>query len=171
MRLQEDPLGEHFPWEGTPIAPRTPRVDFDIVAHSRPDAARLETPLRRPLGEPPPFGTGRPDSVLDPRDQGSSRQHRKSHDKRGGEQLGGWFASWRVSRVPGGRASSSGARPPAGSPHQSDPSTHSSHIQAKECGFKGRTKTATSPQARCASLPEYCIKRGAGPGGSGSSQS
>ncbi len=80
-RLQEDPLGEHFPWEGTPTAPRTPRVDFDIVAHSRPDAARLGTPLRRPPGEPPPFGTVRPDSVPGPGDQGLSRQRRKSHDK------------------------------------------------------------------------------------------
>jgi hypothetical protein len=55
-RLQDDPLGKHFPWEGTPTAPRTPRVDFDIVAHSRPDAASLATPLRRPPGKPPPFG-------------------------------------------------------------------------------------------------------------------
>ncbi len=54
--LREDPLGEHFPWEGTPTAPRTPRVDFDIVAHSHPDAARLGTPLRRPPGEPPRLG-------------------------------------------------------------------------------------------------------------------
>jgi hypothetical protein len=54
-RLRNDPLGKHFPWEVTPAASRTPRVDFDIVAHSRPDAASLGTPLRRPLGEPPPI--------------------------------------------------------------------------------------------------------------------
>ena len=71
-RLRDDPLGKHFPWEGTLAAPRTPRVDFDIVAHSRPDAASLGTPLQRPPGEPPPFGTVRPDSVPGPGDRGSS---------------------------------------------------------------------------------------------------
>ena len=53
-RLRDDPLGKHFPWESNPAAPRTPRVDFDMVAHSRPDAASLGTPLRKPPGEPPP---------------------------------------------------------------------------------------------------------------------
>jgi len=77
-RLRDDPLGKHFPWESTPAAPRTPRVDL----------------------------------------------------------------------------SSSGARPPAGSPRRSCPSTHGIHIQEKERSFKGRTKTATSPQAWCTSLTE-----------------
>ena len=80
-RLRDDLLGKHFPWESTLAAPRTPRVDFDIVAHSRPDAASLGTPLRRPTGEPPPFGTVRPDLVPGPGDRGSSRQHRQTHDK------------------------------------------------------------------------------------------
>jgi nucleoredoxin len=80
-RLRDDPLGKHFPWESTPAAPRTPRVDFDIVVHSRPDTASLGTPLRRPPGEPPPFGTVRPDSVPGPVDRGSSRQRRQPHDK------------------------------------------------------------------------------------------
>ncbi len=80
-RLRDDPLGQHFPWEGTPAAARTPRVDFNIVAHSRPDAARLGTPLPRPPGEPPPFGTVRPDPGPGPGDQGSSRQRRQSHQR------------------------------------------------------------------------------------------
>ncbi len=54
-RLRDDPLGKHFPWESNPAAPRTPRVDFNIVAHSRPDAARLGTPLRKPPGDPWPY--------------------------------------------------------------------------------------------------------------------
>jgi len=86
-RLREDPLGKHFPWESTPTAPRTPRVDFDIVAHSRPDAASLGTPLRRPPGEPPPFGTVRPDSVPGPGDRGSSRQRRQTHEKGRGNTM------------------------------------------------------------------------------------
>jgi hypothetical protein len=80
-RLRDDPLGQHFPWEGTPAAARTPRVDFNIVAHSRPDAARLGTPLPRPPGEPPPFGTVRPDPGPGPGDRGSSRQRRQSHQR------------------------------------------------------------------------------------------
>ena len=88
-----------------------------------------------------------------------------------GEHPFGWFASWRGGRFPGGLAFSSGAWPPAGGPRRSYPSTHGIHIQAKDHGFKGRTKTATSPQARCASLPKYCISSGARPGSDGSSQS
>jgi len=80
-RWRGDPLGKHFPWESNPAASRTPRVDFDIVAHSRPDAASLGTPLWRPPGEPPPFGTVRPDSVPGPEDRGSSRQRHQTHDK------------------------------------------------------------------------------------------
>jgi nucleoredoxin len=79
--LRDDPLGKYFPWAGTPAASRPPRVDFDIVAHSRPDAASLGTPLRRPPGEPVPFGTVRPDSGPGPEDRGSSRQRRQTHDK------------------------------------------------------------------------------------------
>ena len=86
-RLRDDPLGKHFPWAGTPAASRTPRVDFDIVAHSRPDAASLGTPLRRPPGEPPPFGTVRPDSGPGPEDRGSSHQHRQTSDKGRGTPL------------------------------------------------------------------------------------
>jgi hypothetical protein len=78
-RLRDDPLGKHFPWESTPAAPRSPRVDSDIVAHSRPDVASLGTPLRRPLGKPPPFGIVRPNSVPDPGDQWLSRQRHQTH--------------------------------------------------------------------------------------------
>jgi hypothetical protein len=52
-RLRDDPLGKHFPWQSTPAAPRIPLVDFDIVAHSRPDVASLGVPLRRPPGKGP----------------------------------------------------------------------------------------------------------------------
>ena len=58
-----------------------------------------------------------------------------------------------------------------GGPRRSYPHIHGIHIQAKDHGFKGRTKTATSPQARCAALPKYCISNGARPGSDGSSQS
>ena len=78
-RLRDNPLGKHFSWESTPAAPRSPRADSDIVAHSRPDVVSLGTPLRRPLGKPPPFGIVRPDSVPDPGDQGLSRQRRQTH--------------------------------------------------------------------------------------------
>jgi hypothetical protein len=57
-RLRDDPLGKHFPWKSPPAAPRVPRVDFDIVAHSLPDRESVEVPLRRPPGKPPTFGTG-----------------------------------------------------------------------------------------------------------------
>jgi hypothetical protein len=79
-RLRDDPLGQHFPWEGTPAAARTPRVDFNLVAHSRPDAAHAwEPPFRDRRASPPPFGTVRPDPGPGPGDQGSSRQRRQSH--------------------------------------------------------------------------------------------
>ena len=106
VKVMESALsGKHFPWQSTPAAPRIPRVDFDIVAHSRPDVASLETPLRRPPGKPPPFGTVRPDSVPDPGDQGSSRQRRQTYDKgRGksslvGSQVGASDVSWVGSQV------------------------------------------------------------------------
>jgi thiol-disulfide isomerase/thioredoxin len=100
-RLQDDPLGKHFPWQSTPAAPRIPQVDFDIVAHSRPDVASLGIPLQRPPGKPPPFGTVRTDSVPDPGDQGSSRQHRQTHDKGRGKSslVGSQVGASDVSRV------------------------------------------------------------------------
>jgi hypothetical protein len=100
-RLQDNPLGKHFPWQSTPAAPRIPRVDFDIVAHSRPVVASLGIPLRRPPGKPPPFGTVRPDSVPDPGDQGSSRQRRQTHDKGRGKSslVGSQVGASDVSRV------------------------------------------------------------------------
>ena len=78
--LRDDPQGTYVPWQSTLATPHIPQVEFDIVTHSRPDGASRGTPLRRPPGKPPPFGTVRPDSVLDPGDQGSARLHRKTHD-------------------------------------------------------------------------------------------
>ncbi len=109
-RLREDPLGKHFPWDSTPAAPRTPRVDFDIVAHSRPDGASLGTPLRRPPGEPPPFGTGRPDSVPGPGDQESSRQRHQTHEKGRGNTT---VAGFQVGASDGSRAGLQVFRSPA----------------------------------------------------------
>ena len=59
-RLRDDPLGKHIPWQSTPATPRIPRVDFDSVAHSRPDVASLGVPLRRPPGKPPHLGQSGP---------------------------------------------------------------------------------------------------------------
>ena len=75
------PPSTYFPWQSTLTTPRIPQVDFDIVAHSRPDGASGGTPLRRLPGKPPPFGTVRPDSVPDPGDQGSTCLRRKTHNK------------------------------------------------------------------------------------------
>jgi thiol-disulfide isomerase/thioredoxin len=99
--LRDDPLGQHFPLESTPAAPRSPWVDFDIVAHSRPDAASLGTPLRRPPGKPPPFGTVRPGSVPDPGEQGSSHQRHQTHEKGRGKSslVGSQVGAADVSRV------------------------------------------------------------------------
>ena len=151
-RLRDDPQGTYFPWQSTPAALRIPQVDFDIVAHSQPDGASKGTPLWRPPGKPPPFGTVRPDSVQDPGDQGSTRLRRKTHDKgRGNSSLVG---------------SQVGA-----SPCWSYPSTHGTHIQAQDCGLRNRSLTKTSPQARCASLPKYCIQSSSSLSGNGSIQS
>ncbi len=84
-RLRDDPQGKYFPWQSTPATPRIPRVDFDIVAHSWPDLLSTGTPLRRPPGKPPPFGTVRPDSGLGHGNQGLSHQRRQTHDKRQGK--------------------------------------------------------------------------------------
>jgi len=100
-RLRDDPQGTYFPWQSTSTAPRIPQVDFDIVAHSRPDGVSGGTPLRRPPGKPPPFGRVRPDSVADPGDQGSTRLRRKTRDKgRGTSSLvGSQVGASVVSRV------------------------------------------------------------------------
>jgi nucleoredoxin len=150
-RLRDDPQGKYFPWPSTPATPRIPRVDFDIVAHSRPDVLRLGTPLRRPPGKPPTFGPVRLNSILDHVDQGSSRQHRQTQDKRRGKSplVGSQVGASDVSRV----GLQVDQDPGPHSPRWSYPSTHGIHIQAQDCGPRGRTKTATSPQARCASFP------------------
>ena len=59
-RLRDDPQGTYFPWQRTLAAPHIPQVDFDIVAHSRPDGASGGTPLRRPPGKPPRLGQSGP---------------------------------------------------------------------------------------------------------------
>jgi hypothetical protein len=64
-RLWEDPTGQHFPWQDPPAAPRLPRVGFNLMDNSRPDVARLLTPLPRPSGRPPQFATVRPSSIQD----------------------------------------------------------------------------------------------------------
>ena len=71
------------------------------MAHSRPDGASGGTPLRRPPGKPPPFGTVRPDSVPDPGDKGLTRLRRQTHDKGWGKSslVGSQFGASDVSRV------------------------------------------------------------------------
>jgi thiol-disulfide isomerase/thioredoxin len=64
-RLREDPTGQHFPWQDPPAGLRLPQVGFDLVDNSRPDVARLSTPLPRPSGRPLQFATVRPSSIQD----------------------------------------------------------------------------------------------------------
>jgi hypothetical protein len=51
-QLRADPTGRNFPWSTT--SSRTPRVGFDLTAHTRPDVARLARPVRPPTTELPP---------------------------------------------------------------------------------------------------------------------
>ena len=51
-QLRADPTGHDFPWATT--ASRTPRVGFDLTAHTSPDVARLAQPVRPPTTELPP---------------------------------------------------------------------------------------------------------------------
>ncbi len=64
-RLWQDPTGQHFPWQDPPAAPHLPRVGFNLMDNSWPDAAHLLTPLLRPSGRPPQFATVRPSSIQD----------------------------------------------------------------------------------------------------------
>ncbi len=60
QRLWEDPTGTYFPWQDPPVAPRLPRVGFDLMEHLLLDGACLATPLQRPPGRPPPFTSVKP---------------------------------------------------------------------------------------------------------------
>ncbi len=51
-QLRADPTGRDFPWTTTSL--HTPRVRFDLTAHTHPDVARLARPVRPPTTELPP---------------------------------------------------------------------------------------------------------------------
>ncbi len=51
-QLRADPTGCDFPW--TTTTSRTPRVGFDLTAHTRPDVARLARPVQPPTMKQPP---------------------------------------------------------------------------------------------------------------------
>ncbi len=51
-QLRADPTGRNFPWSITSL--RTPRVGFDLTAHTRMDVARLARPVWPPTTELPP---------------------------------------------------------------------------------------------------------------------
>jgi hypothetical protein len=51
-QLRADPTGRNFPW--TTTSSHTPRVEFDLTAHTRPDVARLARLVQPPTTEQPP---------------------------------------------------------------------------------------------------------------------
>ena len=132
--------------------------------------ASVEVPtLWRPPGKPPTFGTAAPThDCVSPgptqnsvSSQRSSHQRHQTHDKgRGKSSL--VACKWQVGRKPGPKPAPRVGPTPA--PTASTP-------KRKTTATKDVPRPRPPPQARCGSLPKYCIQRGSSPGSDGSNQS
>jgi len=171
--LRDDPQGRYFPWQSTSGAPCIPQVEFDIVAHSRPDGASGGIPLRRPPGKPPPFGTVRPDSVLDPGDQGSAHLRRKTRDndkERGKSSLvGSQVGASVVSQV--GSQVGQEPRPRPAPLVCPTPALMTPMSKRKTAASETVLRPRPPPKPGARPSPKYCIQSSSSLGGDGSIQS